>query len=193
MAIWRATFSGLLWGNIWNNVVHFSTGSPGPTVDVIANHLNNNWVEQVKTFQHNQLQWLDVAVRDVTTTPGPSTYHLPINKFGTSSAATATDTNLVTLVVKFQTAYAGRHGRGRILVAGVPSGRFNLGIVIPANLTIWQNTANTLYNLYKMDGVNTINLVVTNRANPGDYKTVTGITIRATQGTCRSRGYGIGT
>lgn len=193
MPVYRATFSGLLWGNVWNNVVHFAIDSPIPTLADIATHLNANWVEKIRGFQQNQLQWLDIGVRDVTTTPGPSTYHLPINKIGTSSAATATDTNLVTVVLKFQTAMAGRTGRGRILIAGVPSGRFNIGIVEPSVLTTWQTVANQLYDIYKQSGGAPVNLVVASRSNPANYKTVTGITVRPTQGTCRSRGYGIGT
>lgn len=191
MAVYRCTFSGLLWGNVWNNVCHFGGDDPVDPV-ALANNLNVGWVERVKTFQHNQLTWLDIGVRDVTTQPGPAAYHLPINKIGTSSLATATDTNLVTVVLQFKTGTAGRHGRGRISIAGVPSGRFNIGLVEPSVLTIWQATANELAAHYGVNGSEPYKLLVAPRNNPSQNHAVVNIIVRQTQGTMRSRGYGRG-
>lgn len=189
--VYRVVTSGLLYGNVWNNVLHFVDSQPGLEA-TIATSVNGQWVEQVKGFQHSFLSWLNISVRDVTTTPGPAAFNLAINKVGTSSLAAAADSNLLTVVLKLNTAIAGPSGRGRVLIAGVPQARFNLGLVEPSVLTIWQNIANNLVGLYGPGGSTGIQLVVAPRSNPANYKPVVTIIVRSAQGTCRSRGYGVG-
>lgn len=187
MPVWRATFSGMLWGNTVQNVCHFSWEGQAPE---LCDYLDTNWIDRIKTFQHNQFTWLDIGVRDVTSVPANAAFHKPINKIGTSSLATATDTNLVTVVLQLRTNFAGRSGRGRICIGGVPSGRFNLGLVEPSVLTIWQATADALRDAFFAG--QTCVLGVTSRSNPANIKGVVTIQVRQAQGTMRSRGYGRG-
>jgi hypothetical protein len=193
MSIFRVTFSGLLWGNVWNNVVHFASGG-NPALSAIAAELETSWVGNVKQFQHTQLQYTDIGVKDVGSSPGPAAFHRPVNVFGNSSAATSNDSNLLTMVLKLGTSMAGPRGRGRVLVAGVPQARFNLGLVQPSILTTWQTIANNIMAVYGPGGSSGqgLGIVVTSRSNPGNYLTVVSMIVRVSQGTCRSRAYGVG-
>lgn len=194
MALYRITFSGLLFGVTWNNVLHFQTGVPAPTPAEAADIVDTHWVDNFRTWQHTSLQWLDIAVQDVATSPLPATFHKTIFKTGNAGSAGNTDQVVLAIVVKKLTAVGGPSGRGRIFIPGfLVNASTNIGQLRPETVTAFTPTLNTIMARFGPAGDQNLELVICNRSNPAaSTKSVTGLALRVILGTMRSRNYGVG-
>jgi hypothetical protein len=194
MAIYQVTVSGLVSSNTFNNVLHFIDDRGGPNPEqVLANDVDSVWIDQVKGFQHNQVNYLQINVRNVGA-PGPAPFNKTINKLGTGGPTTAADIPTIAIVLRFQTAVAGRTGRGRVHLAGPRQATSaNLGILTTATITAWQTQLNAISAAMLQGGSLGIALAICSRSNPsGTVKSVTSLQLRAILGTMRSRNWGVG-
>lgn len=190
----EATFSGLLFGNTWNNVVHFQTDEfPGGLSD-IANILDTHWVDNFRNWQHSGISWLNIAVRDVGTTPAPATFNKTIAKVGAVGGPDADDQVALAIVVKKLTATGGRTGRGRMFIGGyLTSPSTNLGQLTPATVTAFTGTLNTVMARFGPTGDQGLTLGICSRASPvATFKPVISLQLRTVLGTMRSRNWGHG-
>ena len=194
MPVWEITCSGLLLNNSWQNVFHVITDPGGPTPSGIADIIDTHWVDNFRTWQHNFISWLDIGVRDVSTIPSPVAFHKTINKVGGGGAATSNDNPVSCMVVKKQTAVAGRTGRGRIMVGGIRiSPSTNLGQVTPATLTAFTTTLTTIMNAIGPSGTQPIELGLCSRSDPeATFKSVISLQLRVILATERTRNYVVG-
>ena len=194
MGLYRVVFSGFVNGNVFNNVLHFGYDAVDPTPEVtLAGIVNTHWIDNIKTLQTNQVNYLNINVRNVGA-PGPAPFNLVVNKLGTGIAADNSDNPVMAAHIKFQTAVAGRTGRGGIQLPGISlRTSCNLGILTAATLAAWAPKFTLIMNALKQGGTQNVALSICSRSNPvSTQKSVTSISARAVLGTCRTRNYGVG-
>jgi hypothetical protein len=191
----RVTFSGLVNGNVFNNVLHIKKVTPGPTAQQdLATYVNTNWIDTIRTLQTNGTQYLNINVRGLDA-GAFAPFNLVVNKLGTAISAAASDNPFTGAVLRLQTNVAGRTGRGRVHLCGISLGTSaNLGILTAATLTAWQPKINAIKAAFSVTGpAGEYQLGVANRSDPvGSFKGVTEILVRANLGGMRSRNYGVG-
>ena len=194
MALYRVTISGLVNSNTFNNVLHLAFDAVDPTPEqTVTNIIDAQWIERVKKFQSNQVQYLNINARNVSS-PGPAAFNKTINKLGTGGPAASGDNPVMAAVLKFQTAVAGRTGRGRVHLGGIRlTTSANLGILTAATLASWQPDIDAIAAALLQGGSEGVALSIANRTDPsGSTKSITAIVIRPVLGTMRSRNWGAG-
>lgn len=191
MSINRVTLSCLVDGQVNQNVMHFNNPSGSIPISTVAVDMRDIWLPQIVPFQRNDTFWYDIEVREV---PGINVpYHLTIAVFGTGSASQEKDVPFVGRVLWFQTATAGKKGRGRYYIPGTTCESWDRGKVkavsITAGLTLCANLVSAFTGGSPSSG---LNLGICPRSNPSNFKPVTSIVQRVNLGVQRRRGLGVG-
>jgi hypothetical protein len=143
-------------------------------------------------FQHNGARWTSIEVREVTT-PLNAPFTLAIDILGTGASVSQADDPCRCRVLKFQTAQAGRKGRGRLYIPGTAFGAWDTNFVKAGSITAGQTLINNLKQQFLApNAVQQLALVICPRSDPGNFKTVTDIVQRGLAGYQRRRNIGIG-
>ena len=191
MAIYRITPSCLVDGQICQNVVHFEhLGSSTP--QALGTIFVNEWLSQIRPFQHAGAVWFDVAVRQVSPV-GPAEQHVTISLAGTGGSKSAFDVPFCARVLQFRTTVAGRHGRGRLFIPGTSASAWDSGIIKPVSITAGAPLITQLkIRFIGPDAPSTLNLVLARRSDPSQTLLVNDILQRTVLGHMASRGIGRG-
>lgn len=189
MAIYRAVFSGLIYGQLWQNRVHFRKNEGGPTVEQFATHLNLNWVEKMRNTQHGLVQWLSIQVVDISGGSGLG-HTLAISKTG-AQGQESQDTSFECGVIKLGTGFAGKRNRGRIYMAGIRGGATQFGLIQAFEIDNWNNRLAELAPLYLGNASSGCNLIIHNGPESPDRE-VTTWQMRQILGVQRRRNIGVG-
>jgi len=192
MAVDRITLSMLLDGQVVQNVFHMLNPDGATTLTLVADDIDSNWISQIQPFQHSGVHYYDIEVRQVSPA-GLASFHKSIVKTGTATSEDQPDNPVVSRVLKFTTAVAGRHGRGRYYIPGVAFSGWIQGIVKPASITAGQTLVDALKARYVNAGhSSSLSLVVAPRSTPSDYILVNNIVQRTVLGYQRRRSIGVG-
>lgn len=191
MAIYRITPSCIVDGQICQNVLHFEhLGSF--TLTQLADMFVQEWMPQIRPFQHNSAVWFDVAVRQVSPV-GPAEQHKTISLAGTGGSKTAFDVPFCARVIQFRTLVAGRHGRGRMFIPGTSAGSWDSGIIKPVSITAGAPLVQNLKDRFIGSvPVTQMHLVLARRSDPSQTLLVNDIVQRTVLGHMASRGIGRG-
>jgi hypothetical protein len=190
--LFRVVISGLLWGNTWNNVLHFHDSDTGKTPVDMATDINVNFLSRHQALCHNQLQYLDIEAKMVH--PALSIpHHLSINKIGTVASATSNDNPTLATLIRLKTLTPGKHGRGRFYMPGVPQAGTNIGIFNAGHLALIQTKVNEWKSLYTGPTAGTVyRICVAPRSNPSAFIECVDIIPVARVANQRRRNYGVG-
>ena len=196
MALYRVIFKMTQFGQICNNVVHFSTGDVAWTpqaADALGANLRDNWIALVRPRITVNVNWFQLEIRDGLN-PQTQAREVATSILGVQASNATLQPAITAIIMRFRTNTAGPSGRGRIYMPGAPLGDFNNGIMIPTAIAGWNGILGNLFNLHcGTNPTSGFRLVVAPRANPAGYKEVTGLEISNLLGSQRRRNIGIGT
>src|SRR5258705_5585227 len=154
MTVYRAEIRGVIAGQGFINVLHFrSANGTSSQVAQLAALVGSNWVDYVRGEQFAQAEYKQVKVKTLDQPSWPE-IELPVILNGTA-ASTANYSPVMCIVLKKKSSVAGRHGRGRVYLAGCGGSdmvhgnwanqRFNRLIDLCAAMTqFWCAPSNTL-------------------------------------------------
>lgn len=185
----RVVITGNMYGQTVQNVLHLLNHNDAFTLPQIAADIKTAWVDRVSIFQNSNLRYTNILVQDlshVTVQP----FSLTIDRQGQGFNDTRIPPTL-TYVIKLQTAVAGRHGRGRVLLSGVQSDSIQGGFLTASAINSWNTTVlDPIRSTYLSNVNNTLELCV--RAHDGTMNPVISIQLRGLVGTLRRRQFGVG-
>jgi len=134
MPIWRAIISGTLFAQLVQNRIWLQ-GETFQEAEEVADQIDNNWINPMKLFQHNGVKYLSIQVQSFGEAVNTS-FTKSINKTGGQTEETQ-GFSFSCGLIRFNSALAGRRGRGRYYVAGHRQGATQLGRFQQSELDLW--------------------------------------------------------
>jgi hypothetical protein len=197
MSIHRVTVSGLLWGSIVQNVLHFDNPEGTLTLAQIATEIYDNFLGHTALvgYQHitgNVVTYFSIKVETLQASP-PSPYTYNFTRAGEVSAGNDVMPQ-VCLVVQIRTALAGRKNHGRFYVPGFPTSFATQGIINTNATSYIVQCLPAMEARFKTTGSGPLILgVLPRHSTTGDgFVHMTGLQVSAKPGIQRRRGVGIG-
>lgn len=132
MGVERVTITALMYGQKMQNVLHFNNPDGALTGLQVCQEIRDNWIGTavnvgIHAWCTQSTVWVQVACQTRASSPSPPTI-LTINQPGYQGASNEI-VPFACVVLKFQTAVAGRRGRGRSYTPGVMQGFFTQGLM----------------------------------------------------------------
>jgi hypothetical protein len=183
----------LLYGQTCQNVLHFINPDGVLTPQQIASDVVTNWITPLKAQQPFQLSYFNILVQNIDT-PTEAPYSLAVAIAGTRAGEDRMP-SFACWVLKLLTGFRGRHGRGRVYIAGVYTDSVQLGICTPTFRTQFEtNQITPIMNAYGPTGSGSpLSLAVRAQSGSGfELHPIASIQLRSTLGTQRRRNIGIG-
>jgi hypothetical protein len=191
MSVLEVTIKGFLLGQTVENVVHFVNDGPDePDLSLVANTIATTWLDQIRDIVPNETTFTQITVRN-RNQPGLAPYVLAINLQGRSSTIESMPP-FVCFLAKFQTATAGRTGRGRMYLSSPNHGHVSQGRLNPTVYAFVSGKLNNLLAAFGPNGSTYLQLVVTSRTNFNAIKPVINITLDPIPRVQRRRNIGVG-
>jgi hypothetical protein len=191
MAIWRATITGHLFGQVCQNVLHFAKDVTVDHDDLfLAQSLRDNWCNQIGFRMGDEASIDLVEVRDLQDTNRPPIL-LPVQVHGSMGGIRNTFP-FAAFKIRLHTAATGRKGRGRFYVWGIGPGAMQDGLLQAGVFDQWAGTLQTLKNKFGPAPETGYSLVISPRNQPTDFKTVVDMVLSPTPGVIRRRNIGVG-
>lgn len=187
----RVTIRGAIFGQTINNVLHFLNPDGAQTLTQIADIVDTHWVTNVLPCSSASLNYTNIEVRTVAIATPPSPFNKSINRVG-AVTQTAPDTPLLSMLIRLQTAIAGRHGRGRVYLAGAPGGAMTAGNWSATTITARNINLAAILAALGSGGTQPIILHVCPRGDESAGVAVTALTLRTSVSVQRRRNYGVG-
>lgn len=185
----RVTISGLDYNQVTQNVLHFRHVADPYNAQAIAAEIIAGWIPNVQFFSKSNFSYRNVLVQDIEVPANP-TASIPINMAGFGASSTRAP-SFWSAVIKIQTPVGGRHGRGRIFLAGLHADAFESGILGSLFQTQALDHLNALIARYGPTGTSDLRLVVLNRVDNSQSDMVN-LVLRPIPGIQRRRNIGIG-
>ena len=185
----QVVVSGLMYGQTCQHVLHFIESNPARTAQDIAGYVKTNFVDKVTIFQNANLRYISMLVRFLEE-GAPAPFNLIFERAGQGFNDRRIPSTL-TYVIKLQTARAGRHGRGRIILPGVQSDSIQDGFLTSSALVSWQDTVISPMMGAFLDNPSTTLAMAVREAN-GTMNLVTNMQMRSLVGQLRRRQPGVG-
>jgi len=189
MAAHRVVLSGLNFGQLHQNVLHFIVDNNAQTPAQLAADVKTNWIDKVSLQQSSSYRWTNILVQNLDE-PGVAPFSLVIDRLGQSFNSLQI-ASFECYVLKFQTARAGRHGRGRSYLGGVIFDAAQAGICTTSfQATFKTQITDHLNAVYAGD--NNPRLAVRAHGDSIEFEPVTSIQLRPVIGVQRRRNIGVG-
>jgi hypothetical protein len=194
MSLHKVTLIQSLIGQRIENVLHLRNADGALTNQQMADYIVANWIDVVRINQNNRLTYLQLLIQDADT---PNVAPFVVN-LASAGQWVGFDANLpfLSLVLKKNTNFAGRHGRGRVYLCGVNHGEISTtGAWDTGNLTGRFKTMTDNLNLHwTIDATGGLTLQVAphNFSIGNEGHSVTNIQARAFPGVQRRRCVGVG-
>lgn len=188
--IFRVTTIAGMYGQQIQNVFHLTGPSADPAeLSAIADSIAATWLFTLKGGVTASLVWNSVKVRLLESQfpPFVKTINVP-GAFGNDDQVST----VLAFIMRLRTSEIGRHGRGRLYIAGVLKGWTTNGLVTDAIITAWNNRFATLMGAYGPGGSTNYRLVLCPSKPPFATRAVTSIQLAPTLGVQRRRNIGIG-
>ena len=192
----RVTISSQYYGSVCQNVIYCENPDGALTNAQIATEFYDNFVGHValKGIQHlsnANVTYFNIKVETLQSVP-PIPYSLNINRAGEVQADSGASPQ-VCLVMQFRSAVAGKHGHGRIYIAGTNPGFWTNGLLGAGGQAYIDQMLPALKDRFQVGGTGPLYLVVhqKNTLGIGDHP-VELIQFATRPGIQRRRGIGIG-
>ena len=192
MPLYRVRLTGFLIGQTHENVFHMRNkeGFNSFPAD-LALEIQNQWCTILRDgFPNGQFVWSNINVRDLDQ-PNLAPTNLPTNIQGLGSTNTSI-LPFVTTVIRFQTAVAGRKGRGRMYVSTPNSGNIVGGFMSNPTIAFWNQKVQQLSARYLNGGTSNYRLVIKGKAAGSPDIPVTLIAVDTLYRVQRRRNIGVG-
>lgn len=185
----RVTISGIDYGQLTQNVLHFEWLGISWDPTAIAAEISANWMPNILWFSKSNFLYNSILVQHATQ-PTQQTVNLPIAVNGN----VVNDTRMppfVAVVLKIQTLQGGRSGRGRIFIAGCGGDSLTNGVHTASFISTRQPKIDALKTRYGLSGTSQLRLGLFNRTTSA-FNGMSNLTLRAVPGVQRRRNVGIG-
>jgi len=134
MPIWRVLISGTIFAQLWQNRI-WVQGESFQEAEEICDQIDTGWVNHIKLFQHSGVKYLSISAQSFGEAVNTS-FTKSINKTGGQTEETQ-GLSFSCGLIRFNSALAGRRGRGRYYVAGHRQGATQLGRFVQTELDLW--------------------------------------------------------
>jgi hypothetical protein len=135
---YRVTIVGTMYNSQINNVLNFTGPVEDPgTLNTLANEVDTIHIDRIKQRIGSAVTFTQIRVQSFGSPTAP--FIKTINKSGVQQFDDELDP-VQAFVLKYLTATAGKHGRGRSYIPGVMKGFFKNGLVTAAVITAWNAT-----------------------------------------------------
>jgi len=190
MAEFRATLMAQHMGQAHQNVLHFQK-SGAVTLDAsnLANDLKDYWCQIWKPGVASNFTYTNIHVQQLGSTDPP--FDLAVSITGTGSAEAGT-LPFMALNIRLQTAFGGRHGRGRFYHAGLNPGHLSYGVIQPSIVTYFTGICTSLMARYGPTGASDFQIGVMSRVASSTFHPVTSMTVDTIPRVQRRRNIGVG-
>lgn len=190
--LWRVTISGLMFGQMHQNVLHFQQVEGGGTDPQFqAFRIRDVWLPQIRTLHTASLNYNSIVIQNLDL-PANAPTTVPINIVG-SIAASSDMLPFAAMVVLLQTGRAGRRGRGRFYVGSLPTVAFTNGLLTAARISGFETMRGVLEPAFVGPGATAgMKLVVHGKGPGAEINPVVRMAARAVVGVQRRRNIGIG-
>jgi len=191
MPVYRITVSGVCLGQTIQNVFHVQRDTADFTLAAIAVKIRDSWCGLTFGFHTSSFAYNSVRVEDVTTnpTPNPATLSIAIAGSGTPT----TPHVALCIILKFQTSFGGRTGRGRIYL-GAPRSDWVANSVVSSGGVSFINSSMipAITGAWLAGGTTGLRLVVAPKSDPTNFKDVINIALAPGIYVQRRRNIGVG-
>lgn len=194
MGVYRAVISGLVNGQLCQNVLHFQKGGAW-TPDLAASlciDLRDNMLQQWKLRLSNTMQWNGISVYDAET-PGRQPSVLAISVPGSVGTSSGNNLPFACTLLRIRTAVTGPRGRGRVYLPGAPNVDFVGGLATANTSTSWAAIFAVIGPRYVgITHTSPFEWVLAPKASPADWKSITSLELSGPMGVQRRRNIGVG-
>lgn len=197
MGVERVTITALMYGQKMQNVLHFNNPDGALTGLQVCQEIRDNWIGTavnvgIHAWCTQSTTWVQVASQTRAASPAPPTI-LTINQPGYQGANNEI-VPFACVVLKFQTAVAGRRGRGRSYTPGVMPGMFTQGLMDDTLNFFGATALATMNSRYCAGGSGPLRLLVGPKTGIvlADFYEVTLISFSTFLGVQRRRNIGFG-
>lgn len=196
MSIERVTISALLYGQVMQNVLNFNNADGALTPTQVCEEVRDYWIGGttnvgIHSWVSNSVVWVGASCQTMGSGSFPTA--ITFSKAGQQTASNEMPTVLC-IILKFRTATAGRHGRGRTYVPTVSNGFSTNGLINAAFHSYADTAIAGLNSRFNSTGSGPLTLLVGPRSATvlADYHLVTNIEASNFLGTQRRRNIGFG-
>lgn len=190
MGVFRVTLSQIHFGCMVQNVLHFKkSDSVDADRATLAAEIVASYIPNMKTRQSQNLTYTQIRVHVLGESLAP--YVLNVSTPGTVTGS-AQELTFVSHVVRLNTAFAGRRGRGRWYIGGVPLNLSSSGILSSAAITAWNTVLASIMAVWGPSGSSNFDLGVQNGSESDDFHAVTALTLNPIPRVQRRRNLGVG-
>lgn len=191
MPVYRVISRGLFYNQVCENVLHFARDDGIPE-DQVAEIIRTSWWPTLRSMQNEHFAWSQVLVQNLDIQGAPMTQFI----FPAQNGTLLGKGSHPSLAILFSTraACAGRHCHGRIYIPGVHEEGVLNGAVEPGYQSLITQFAGLMVQRFAHGGSDNrgLELVIVNRKQVSNFKSVVQIVPRFTFGIQRRRNIGVG-
>jgi hypothetical protein len=187
MAVYEVVISGTIYGQLWQNRLHFQTveGFVGDA-QTIAGPLNNVFVFWYKQMMHSATAFTNINVKNIS---GPADQFILANPQTGAQAAENQNLSFAAVVIQKKTGLAGKANRGRLYAPGHRQGGTQQGKLVGNELANWQLAMNNIAQNFINPLPHNFKLVI---KHPEGTTDVTSLVVRDVLGVIRTRNIAVG-
>lgn len=190
MAIYRVVISGLCFGQLHQNRLHFEAADGAMTLPDIATELSIQWTNSIRGLLMTEFKFTSINVRNLSD-PTAGSYDLPIDQAGTGGSVPGNPLAQC-IVYRISTGTFGRSGKGRIYLGGVGNNISINGLVAGGPDGFYGAAWNNIRAKYLSGGTSALTLGVMHADDTSSFKPALAITMSVFPGVQRRRRIGVG-
>jgi hypothetical protein len=190
MPVYRVVITGLCFGQIHQNRLHFQAGNGGMELPDIATELSIQWTNSIRGLLMTEFKFTNIGVRNMTN-PLEGSYNLTIDQAGTGGSVPGNPLAQC-IVYRITTGTFGRTGRGRIFLGGVGNNISINGLVAGGPDGFYGAAWNNIRSKYLVGGTSELTLGVMTGDDVSTFKPALAITMSIFPGVQRRRRIGVG-
>lgn len=195
--IFRAVLSATMYGQVVQNVIHFDKGDATWPADgnLLCTTLRDSFIggtNGIKVRVNQCLVWNLITVYDAEH-PGNAPVNLAVNIAGSGTGSSGNQVPIWSYILQIRSVVGGKHGKGRIYLAGTTLSEFANGVLNSTAITNWGLTITQLTGNFITGGGSTgFKIGIAPRATPADFLGADYLQISSKAGCQRRRNIGVG-
>jgi len=193
--LFKAVISGICNGAVNQNVIHFARDAGIWPTDgnALCQEIRDNFLVAIRARLASTQKWTSIQVYN-RALPGDPAVSLPINIVGALTGNGSQAFAMTGILIRLRAAGGGRHGRGRIYLAGLEPTGWSAGVMTATEQGNWVAPLATLTNRYlPPNNLSGFQMVIAPKINNGtNFVSVVRLELSSTPGVQRRRNVGVG-
>lgn len=190
MATIRVTLSYTFYSQLFQNVLHFNKPDFVVTdYNDLITQVKNNWINEVKWIQTDGVKYINMKMHNVGASQVDRNEVLSVvGSAGGSDEYKPFNAH----IIRIQSAFAGRKGRGRVYIGGLATNFTSFGVIKATILSTWATHLTNIVNAFGPSGSTDWSLGVNAHNETDDFHAMQSLSINPVEGIQRRRNIGIG-